>query len=79
MARDLAIVSTPRALYFGVRCRCGAYMVLDEVRGDPAQARCDRLDQAAWIICDGCGEERQYQRADLIQFAWPPASGEMFY
>jgi hypothetical protein len=60
-------------IYLGVRCPCGAYLVFEEVRGDPERACSDRLDQPAWVICDACGTERQYFKRDLIQFTWPPA------
>lgn len=55
--------------YMGVRCRCGAYLVVGEARGEQ---RCQRLDQPAWIFCDTCGGERQFGRRDLIEIPWPP-------
>lgn len=61
----------PKPRCFGVRCPgCGAYMALEEVRGEGT--RCTRLDQPAWIVCVGCGVERLYSAAHLIQFDWPP-------
>lgn len=63
----------PKPRCFGVRCPgCGAYMAIEEVRGDARYARCTRLERPAWIVCAGCGSERMYQESDLFQFDWPP-------
>ena len=58
--------------FFGVRCPCRAYIVIEEARANMEVGQCEKLNEPAWIVCPNCGDETRFTRSDLLLFGWPP-------